>query len=78
MAWYAPPENGVGNSNQFGWEGTRDVGAPSLPEFYEMFAAAGDRAALWIAPGAFGRYPEEYEQRVVRFFEERLINAARD
>jgi pimeloyl-ACP methyl ester carboxylesterase len=43
--------------------------------FNELFAAAvSDRAELWIAPdaphtGAFGRYPAEYEQRVIAFFD---------
>ena len=43
--------------------------------FNELFAAAvPDRAELWIAPdaphtGAFGRYPAEYEQRVIAFFD---------
>jgi hypothetical protein len=46
----------------------------------KVFAdAVGERAALWIAPdaphtGAFGRYPDEYEQRVVAFFEATLIS----
>lgn len=43
--------------------------------FNELFAATvPDRSQLWIAPeaphtGAFGRYPAEYEQRVIAFFD---------
>lgn len=42
--------------------------------FNEMFnRTAADRSSLWIIPdvghtGGYGRYPEEYEQRVVDFF----------
>jgi fermentation-respiration switch protein FrsA (DUF1100 family) len=37
----------------------------------------GERAALWIAPDAdhvqaFGRHPEEYERRVIEFFDAAL------
>jgi dienelactone hydrolase len=47
-------------------------------DFNQMFAAAvGERAALWVAPdaphtGAFRRYPGEYEQRVIAFFDATL------
>jgi uncharacterized protein len=47
--------------------------------FNELFAAATpDRSRLWIAPeaahtGAFGLYPEEYEQRVSAFFDAALL-----
>ncbi len=43
--------------------------------YNELFVdTVGPRAALWIAPGvshtrAFSRYPDEYEQRVVGFFD---------
>ncbi len=47
--------------------------------FNELFVETlGERAELWIAPeaahtGAFGRYPDEYEQRVVDFFDRALL-----
>ena len=50
--------------------------------FNQMFKAAlGNRAALWIAPGAehtaaFSRYPQEYEQRLVEFFDRAFRAAA--
>jgi pimeloyl-ACP methyl ester carboxylesterase len=46
--------------------------------FNELFAAAtADRSQLWIAPdaphtGAFSRYPDEYEQRVIAFLDAAL------
>ncbi len=46
----------------------------------QMYAdAAGDRAALWVVPGAghteaFALYPDEYGQRVSDFFNAALIN----
>ena len=48
--------------------------------FNELFAAATpDRSQLWIAPeashtGAFGLYPEEYEQRVIAFFDRVVLD----
>jgi pimeloyl-ACP methyl ester carboxylesterase len=51
---------------------------PMEVAFNQLFAGSlGGRGALWVAPdaghvGAFGRYPEEYEQRVIDFFEEKL------
>ena len=41
--------------------------------------AVGPRAALWVAPevshiGAFARYPDEYEQRVIAFFDAALLD----
>jgi pimeloyl-ACP methyl ester carboxylesterase len=42
--------------------------------FNELFAeTVGPRATLWVAPGAshtgaFSRYPDEYERRVIEFF----------
>ena len=48
--------------------------------FNELFAASTpDRSQLWIAPeashtGAFGLYPEEYEQRVIAFFDRVVLN----
>ncbi len=48
--------------------------------FNEFFAAATpDRARLWIAPeaahtGALGLYPEEYERRVIAFFDGVVLN----
>lgn len=48
-------------------------------DYNEMFAdTVGERATLWVAPkaghvGAFGRHREEYEQRVISFFEESLL-----
>jgi pimeloyl-ACP methyl ester carboxylesterase len=53
-------------------------GEPLEVEFNEKFAETlGARADLWIAPdaahtGAFKRYPTEYEQRVITFFDARL------
>jgi len=47
--------------------------------FNERFAESlGARAEVWIAPeaahtGAFSRYPDEYEQRVVEFFDRVLL-----
>jgi hypothetical protein len=46
--------------------------------FNEMFKATlGNRADLWIAPGAghtqaLGSYPQEYEQRVIEFLDRSL------
>jgi len=55
-------------------------GAKSLEvTFNELFAdTLGKRAVLWIAPdaphtGALSRYPQEYEQRVIAFFDEFLL-----
>lgn len=48
---------------------------PREVAFGEVFAeTVGERVRLWVAPdaghtGAFGRYPEEYEQRVIAFFD---------
>jgi hypothetical protein len=47
--------------------------------FNQLFAGAlGSRANVWIAPetghtGAFSRYPQEYEQRVIEFFDAALL-----
>ncbi len=47
--------------------------------FNQMFTnTLGNRAALWIAPGvghtgAFSQYPQEYEQRLVNFFNRTLV-----
>jgi pimeloyl-ACP methyl ester carboxylesterase len=47
-------------------------------EFNQLFAATlGARGDLWVAPGAshvgaFGMYGDEYEQRVIDFFDETL------
>ena len=47
--------------------------------FNELFADThGERATLWIArdtphTGAFSRYPQEYEQTVIAFFDEALL-----
>jgi hypothetical protein len=46
--------------------------------YNQRFAAAlGSRLSLWIAPetehtGAFSRYPQEYEQRLLEFFDSAL------
>jgi uncharacterized protein len=48
--------------------------------FNELFAeTVGPRSTLWVAPdashtGAFSRYPDEYEQRVITFFNQTLLN----
>ena len=48
--------------------------------FNQLFAnALGSRASLWIAPetehtGAFSRYPQEYERRVIDFFDSVLLS----
>ncbi|MBN1562435.1 MAG: alpha/beta fold hydrolase [Anaerolineae bacterium] len=48
-------------------------------DYNELFAeTVGERAALWIAPdakhtGAFARYPAEYEERVIAFFDGVLL-----
>jgi uncharacterized protein len=54
--------------------------------FNELFAqTVGSRSTVWVAPeaahtGAFSRYPDEYEQRVITFFNQSLLNdtAVRD
>ncbi len=49
-------------------------------DFNEVFAATiGERAALWIAPdaphtGAFNLYRDEYERRVIAFFDAALLD----
>lgn len=51
-------------------------------DFNQLFADTLDeRATLWIAPnaphtGAFGRYPEEYEQRVITFLNKALLDGS--
>ena len=46
--------------------------------FNQLFAdTVGARGALWVAPdakhtGAFDRYPDEYERRVIDFLDARL------
>ncbi len=51
---------------------------PTEIAFGEVFAeTVGERVKLWIAPkaghtGAFGRYPDEYEERVIAFFDTAL------
>ena len=48
-------------------------------KYNELFAeAAGDRATVWVAPDvghtkAYGRYPDEYQQRVIDFFTATLL-----
>lgn len=48
-------------------------------DFNELFAdTLGERSELWVAPdashtGALSRYPEEYEQRVIGFFDGVLL-----
>ncbi|MCB9438124.1 MAG: prolyl oligopeptidase family serine peptidase [Anaerolineales bacterium] len=51
----------------------------SLPEGYRQLKAAGDNAELWVVEGSgHGGYiraaPDEYEQRVVAFFDHSLLN----
>jgi len=47
--------------------------------FNELFTATvGERATLWVAPdaphtGAFSLYPDEYERRVIAFFDAALL-----
>lgn len=62
-------------------------GANSLEaRFNELFAETiGESAVLWVAPeaphtGAFDRYPSEYEQRLIGFFDAMLLggNASAD
>ncbi|MBI5958041.1 MAG: alpha/beta fold hydrolase [Chloroflexi bacterium] len=49
-------------------------------DYNELFAEKlGDRASLWIAPGvshtgAFKQYRDEYQQRVIAFFDAALLN----
>jgi pimeloyl-ACP methyl ester carboxylesterase len=51
--------------------------------FNELFAeTVGDRVGVWVAPDAghteaFGRYPEEYERRVIGFFDAALRDGER-
>ena len=52
---------------------TRGVDGPA--------ATVGDRATLWIAPNAphtaaFGLYPQEYERRVIAFFDTTVLDHA--
>lgn len=57
------------------------AGGNVTPEiaYNTLFATTtGARATLWIAPdtphtGAFNRYPDEYEQRVITFFDGELL-----
>ena len=56
-------------------------GANSLEvAFNQLFAdTVGARGALWVASeavhtGAFGRYPDEYERRVIDFLDSALLN----
>lgn len=51
---------------------------PSLAGAYKQLAAAGDNADLWVVEGAtHGAYfkvaPEEYERRVIAFFDAALL-----
>ena len=54
-------------------------GKPLETEFNRYFAEQiGPRVQLWVVPGvghvgALGRYPAEYEQRVIAFFDETLL-----
>jgi pimeloyl-ACP methyl ester carboxylesterase len=49
-------------------------------DYNELFLkAVGDRGSLWVVPKAghtqgFRRAPDEYEQRVIDFFEQALVN----
>jgi fermentation-respiration switch protein FrsA (DUF1100 family) len=49
--------------------------------FNQLFARTlGERATLWVVPGvphtgAYSRYPEEYERRVLAFLDEHLLRA---
>lgn len=51
-------------------------------EFNKLFAnTVGARAELWIAPnaphvGAYSLYPDEYQQRVIDFFDKTLLQEA--
>jgi pimeloyl-ACP methyl ester carboxylesterase len=51
-------------------------------DFNQLFAdTLGERATLWIASdaphtGAFGLYPEEYEQRVITFLDKSLLGSS--
>ncbi|MCD4686188.1 MAG: prolyl oligopeptidase family serine peptidase [Anaerolineae bacterium] len=52
----------------------------SLAGAYDQLAVAGDNAELWVIKGAgHGHYldvaPEEYEQRVIAFFDKALLSA---
>lgn len=56
--------------------GAQEMEAAFNQRFVE---AVGPRAALWVAPevthiGAFARYPDEYEQRVIAFFDAALLD----
>ncbi|HML22639.1 MAG TPA: alpha/beta fold hydrolase [Aggregatilinea sp.] len=81
-----PPEPPLLNSMQQA-ENTRFYliagGSNALEvDFNELFAETlGARAELWVAPdathtGALNRYPDEYEQRVIGFFNETLIGVS--
>jgi dienelactone hydrolase len=51
-------------------------------DFNELFVGTvGERAILWVAPGAshtgaFSRYPDEYEQRLIAFFDAALLDGS--
>ena len=52
--------------------------------FNEMFASTvGERVTMWVAPDAghtraLSRYPDEYEQRVIAFFDAALLGKTSD
>ena len=63
------------------------IAGGSMPQeiaYNSLFATTlGERAELWIAPetmhiGAFSRYPQEYEQRVVGFFDAVLLASSEE
>ncbi len=51
-------------------------------KFNQLFAdTVGERAELWVAPnawhvGAFSLYPDDYEQRVIGFFDRTLLSVS--
>jgi len=79
ITWQRPPAPLLGEMQRA--TGTRYLliaagGNPLEAEFNRYFAQQiGSRAWLWVVPGvghvgALGRYPEEYERRVVEFLDE--------
>jgi fermentation-respiration switch protein FrsA (DUF1100 family) len=63
--------------------GEHDNGATTVADARRLFVAAGDPKELWIVPGAghcsaHALFPEEYEQRVLAFFDRTLRNRERE
>ncbi|MDZ4170233.1 MAG: alpha/beta fold hydrolase [Coriobacteriia bacterium] len=82
LAWQRPPAPLLEEMRKAAATRYLLIGAGGNPletEFNRYFAEQiGSRAELWIAPGvghvgALSRYPEEYERRVMEFYDEALL-----